>query len=60
MIQQVQCHVVRDAQIQEKQQNLSQWAEEERRLDAMMEVERLRALEAQEETEELHKQQRIE
>lgn len=60
LIQQVQCHVVRDAQIQEKQQNVSQWVEEERRLDAMMEVERLRALEAQEETEELHKQQRIE
>lgn len=50
---------MRDAQIQEKQQNVSQWVEEEKRLDAMMEVERLRALETQEEIEDLRRQQRI-
>lgn len=55
----MQCQVVRDAQIQEKQQNVSQWVDEEKRLDAMMEVERLRALETQEEIEDLRRQQRI-
>ncbi|XP_056622682.1 cilia- and flagella-associated protein 45 [Triplophysa dalaica] len=59
LIRQVQCQVVRDAQIQEKQQNVSQWIDEEKRLDAMMEVERLRALETQEEIEDLRRQQRI-
>ncbi|KAI7802778.1 coiled-coil domain-containing protein 19, partial [Triplophysa rosa] len=59
LIRQVQCQVVRDAQIQEKQQNVSQWVDEEKRLDAMMEVERLRALETQEEIEDLRRQQRI-
>lgn len=54
-----QCHAVRDAQIQEKQQILSELQEEERRLDAMMEVDRRRALDTQEKIDGLRKQQRI-
>ncbi len=56
----MQSHVVRDAQIQEKKQNRAEWQEEEKRLDAMMEVERRRALETQEQIEQLRKEQRIE
>lgn len=59
LIQEVQCHVVRDVQIQEKKLNSAEWLEEEKRLDAMMEVERRRALETQEQIEQLRKQQRI-
>lgn len=54
-----QCHAVRDAQILERQQILAELQEEERRLDAMMEVDRRRALEAQEQIDELRKHQRI-
>jgi hypothetical protein len=50
---------VRDAQILERQQILAELQEEERRLDAMMEVDRRRALEAQEQIDELRKHQRI-
>ncbi|XP_038830318.1 cilia- and flagella-associated protein 45 [Salvelinus namaycush] len=53
------CHAVRDAQILERQQILAELQEEERRLDAMMEVDRRRALEAQEQIDELRKHQRI-
>lgn len=59
LIQKVQCHAVRDVQIQEKQLNSAEWLAEEKRLDAMMEVERRQALEAQEQIEQLRKQQRI-
>ncbi|XP_060778871.1 cilia- and flagella-associated protein 45-like [Neoarius graeffei] len=59
LILRAQCHAVRDAQIQEKKQILSELQEEERRLDAMMEVERRRALEIQEQIDELRKNQRI-
>lgn len=59
LIQKVQCHAVRDVQIQEKNQNHTEWLDEEKRLDAMMEVERRQALEAQEQIEQLRKQQRI-
>ncbi|TRY81858.1 hypothetical protein DNTS_011419, partial [Danionella cerebrum] len=59
MIQKVQCHAVRDVQIQEKKQNRTEWLEEEKRLDAMMEVDRRRALETQEQIEQLRKQQMI-
>uniref|UniRef100_A0A672S2X8 Cilia- and flagella-associated protein 45 n=1 Tax=Sinocyclocheilus grahami TaxID=75366 RepID=A0A672S2X8_SINGR len=59
LIQEVQCHVVRDAQIQEKKQNHAEWQEEEKRLDAMMEVDCRRALETREQIEQLLKQQRI-
>ncbi len=56
----MQSHVVRDAQVQEKKQNHAEWQEEEKRLDAMMEVERCQALETQEQIEQLRKEQRIE
>ncbi|KAG2469914.1 CFA45 protein, partial [Polypterus senegalus] len=54
-----QCHAVQDAQILEKQQILNELQEEERRLDAMMEVERRKAIERQEQIEALRKEQRI-
>ncbi|MCI4379029.1 hypothetical protein PGIGA_G00223090 [Pangasianodon gigas] len=59
LIQGAQCHAVRDVQIQEKKQILSELQEEERRLDAMMELDRRRALEVQEQIDELRKNQRI-
>lgn len=55
----MQCHVVRDAQIEEKKQNRTKWLEEEKRLDAIMEVERRRAVETQEKIEQLRKEQMI-
>ncbi|KAJ7995468.1 hypothetical protein DPEC_G00244870 [Dallia pectoralis] len=54
-----QCHAVRDAQILERQQILAELQEEERRLDAIMEVDRMKALEAQEQIDQLRKRQRI-
>lgn len=53
------CHAVRDAQILERQQILAELQDEERRLDAMMEVDRRRTLEALEQINELRKHQRI-
>ncbi|XP_041098395.1 cilia- and flagella-associated protein 45 [Polyodon spathula] len=55
-----QCHAIRDTQILEKKQILSELQEEEKRLDAMMEVERRKAIKMQEEIDEMRKQQRIE
>ncbi|XP_064841617.1 cilia- and flagella-associated protein 45-like [Oncorhynchus masou masou] len=54
-----QCHAVRDAQIPERQQILAELQDKERRLDAMMEVDHRRALEALEQIDELRKHQRI-
>ena len=54
-----QCQATRDAQIQEKKQIRTELTEEEKRLDAMMEVERRRALETVDQIDELRKQQRI-
>uniref|UniRef100_UPI003AAA80AC cilia- and flagella-associated protein 45 n=1 Tax=Centroberyx gerrardi TaxID=166262 RepID=UPI003AAA80AC len=54
-----QCHAVRDTQILERRQIQEQLIEEERRLDAMMELDRRKALETQEQIDELRKQQRI-
>ncbi|XP_044057555.1 cilia- and flagella-associated protein 45 [Siniperca chuatsi] len=48
-----------DAQIQEKKQIQQELSEEEKRLDAMMEVERCKALETMEQIDELRKHQRI-
>ncbi|KAI4874354.1 hypothetical protein NFI96_022212, partial [Prochilodus magdalenae] len=59
LILEAQCNAVRDAQMLEKQQILKELQEEERRLDAMMEVDRRRALEVQEQIDQLRKQQRI-
>lgn len=54
-----QCQATRDAQIQEKKQIQAEMSEEEKRLDAMMEVERRKALETVEQIDELRKHQRI-
>ncbi|KAJ8280902.1 hypothetical protein GJAV_G00060770 [Gymnothorax javanicus] len=59
VIRGAQCHAVQDMQILEKQQILAELQEEERRLDAMMEVDRRQALEAQEQIEQLRKQHHI-
>uniref|UniRef100_A0AAZ3Q6H6 Cilia- and flagella-associated protein 45 n=1 Tax=Oncorhynchus tshawytscha TaxID=74940 RepID=A0AAZ3Q6H6_ONCTS len=53
------CHALRDAQILERLQILAELQDEERRLDAMMEVDHRRALEALEQIDELRKHQRI-
>uniref|UniRef100_A0A672H6K0 Cilia- and flagella-associated protein 45 n=1 Tax=Salarias fasciatus TaxID=181472 RepID=A0A672H6K0_SALFA len=54
-----QCQATRDVQMNEKKLNQEEMAEEERRLDAMMEVERCKALETISKIDELRKQQRI-
>uniref|UniRef100_A0AAY4C842 Cilia- and flagella-associated protein 45 n=1 Tax=Denticeps clupeoides TaxID=299321 RepID=A0AAY4C842_9TELE len=54
-----QCHAVRDAQILEKEQIQTELVEEDKRLDAMMELERCRAVESHDQIEQLRKQQRI-
>ncbi|XP_053729788.1 cilia- and flagella-associated protein 45 isoform X1 [Synchiropus splendidus] len=54
-----QCQATRDAQIQEKKVIQQEMTEEEKRLDAMMEVERRKAVEAVEQIEELRRQQRV-
>uniref|UniRef100_A0A3B5ALT4 Cilia- and flagella-associated protein 45 n=1 Tax=Stegastes partitus TaxID=144197 RepID=A0A3B5ALT4_9TELE len=59
LIQGAQCQAILDAQIQEKKQLEAEMAEEEKRLDIMMEVERRKALETEEKIDELRKQQRI-
>lgn len=59
MILDAQCQATRDAQIQEKMQIQVELLEEEKRLDAIMEVERHKAMEAEKEIDELRKQQRI-
>lgn len=59
MILDAQYQAARDAQILEKKQIQAAFLEEEKRLDAMMEAERCKALETVAKTEELRKQQRI-
>ncbi|XP_037631053.1 cilia- and flagella-associated protein 45 [Sebastes umbrosus] len=54
-----QCQATRDFQIHEKKQIQAELSEEEKRLDAGMEVERRKALETVEQIDELRKQQRI-
>lgn len=58
LILDAQCQATRDAQIQEKKQMRAELTEEEKRLDAMMEAERRRALETDKKTVELCKEQR--
>lgn len=53
------CHMVRDAQILEKQLVAKELEEEEKRLAEMMEVERQKANEMQEELERRRKQELI-
>lgn len=59
LILDAQCQATRDAQIREKQQVEAEMAEEDKRLDSMMEAERNMALEAEKEIDELRKRQRI-
>lgn len=59
LILDAQCQATRDAQIQEKKQIQAELTEEEKRLDAVMEIERRRALEADKKIDELSKEQRI-
>eukprot|EP00066_Takifugu_rubripes_P004775 XP_003968347.2 PREDICTED: protein CFAP45, mitochondrial [Takifugu rubripes] len=59
LILDAQCQATRDAQIQEKKQIQAELTEEEKRLDAVMETERLRVLEADKKTDKLCKEQRM-
>ncbi|KAK9520645.1 hypothetical protein VZT92_020516 [Zoarces viviparus] len=54
-----QCQATRDVQIDEKKQIQAELSEDDKRLDAMMEVERRKTLETMEQIDELHRQQRI-
>lgn len=59
LILDAQCQATRDAQILEKQQIKAELAQEEKRLDSMMDMERHMALAAEKEIDDLRKQQRI-
>ncbi|NXN14797.1 CFA45 protein, partial [Indicator maculatus] len=59
MILGAKCHMIRDAQVLEKQLISRELEEEEKRLDRMMEVERKRAEEMQEDLERRRKQELI-
>ncbi|CAL8360778.1 unnamed protein product [Merluccius merluccius] len=54
-----QCHAVREAQLLEREQIRGELMEEDRRLDAMMELHRRQAIETQEQIDMLRKEQRI-
>ncbi|PIK54624.1 putative coiled-coil domain-containing protein [Apostichopus japonicus] len=54
------CHAIRDAQILEKVEIGQEYTEEEKRLDAMMEVERQKSLQLQEQLENERKHERYE
>ena len=58
MILNAKCHAIRDAQILEKRAIRDEMETEEKRLDTMMEIDRVHAIKGQEEIEELRKQQR--
>ncbi len=51
LILNAKCHAIRDAQVLEKQQIKQEMVEEDKRLDMMMEIDRLNALKIQEEIE---------
>ncbi len=51
LILNAKCHAIRDAQVLEKEQIKKEMVEEDKRLDMMMEIERLNALKIQEEIE---------
>jgi hypothetical protein len=51
----VKVHAIRDAQLAEKQQVKKEFKDEEKRLDQMMEVDRLNAIKIQEEIEKKRK-----
>lgn len=54
------CHAIRDAQLQEKTQIAEELDEENKRLDEMMEIERLRALQSYEQRELERQQKQVE
>lgn len=56
LILNVKVHAIRDAQLAEKQQIKKEFLDEEKRLDMMMEVDRLNALKIQDEIEKKRKQ----
>ena len=58
LILNAKCHAIRDAQLLEKKSIKKEMEDEEKRLDTMMEIDRINAIKAQEEIEELRKQQR--
>jgi len=59
MILNAKCHAIRDAQILEKVQIVTEMTGEEKRLDSMMEADRQRALQVQEEIEKKRKDERL-
>ncbi|KAM8904130.1 cilia- and flagella-associated protein 45 isoform 2-T2 [Spinachia spinachia] len=59
LILDAQCQATRDGQVDEKKRITAELSEEDKRLDAMMEEERLKALATVEQIDELHRQQRI-
>ena len=52
------CHAIRDAQVVEKRTTDKEYKADEKRLDDMMEQDRINAIKTQEEMEELRKQTR--
>lgn len=58
LILNAKCHAIRDAQILEKAQIKQEVAGEEKRLDTMMEIDRINGIKSQEKINELRKQQR--
>lgn len=59
MILNAKCHAIRDAQILEKGQIAGEMMDEEKRLDMMMEADRQRALQVQEEIEKKRRDERL-
>lgn len=59
LILNAKCHVIRDAQILEKGIIVKEYAQEEKRLDEMMEVDRMNALRIEEEIERKRKEERL-
>lgn len=59
LILEAKCHAIRDAQVAEKKQIEEQMKEEQDRLDAMMEIDRVQAIQQQEEIVRKRKEQRL-
>ena len=59
LILEAKCHAIRDAQVAEKIQIEEQMKEEQDRLDAMMEIDRVQAIQQQEEIVRKRKEQRL-
>lgn len=58
MILNAKCHAIRDAQILEKKVINSEMQDEEKRLDQMMEIDRVNAIKMQEEIERKRREER--